>query len=146
MLYARRRSNNAVLRDIEQLKGRVSKDEEQAPKIEGATRTLVLGPGDGIDQDFKPLGNDPGDLADIFSDSDDDFNNDPDHTQFFFPKAFNNEQVEIIRRLEKSDGLVVQGPPGTGKTHTIANIISHMLATGRRVLVVSHGETALRVI
>ena len=37
-------------------------------------------------------------------------------------------------------------PPGTGKTHTIANIINHMLATGRRVLVVSHGETALRVI
>ncbi len=38
------------------------------------------------------------------------------------------------------------GSPGTGKTHTIANIISHMLATGRRVLVVSHGETALSVI
>jgi predicted ATP-dependent serine protease len=52
----------------------------------------------------------------------------------------------LDRRLEKSDGLVVQGPPGTGKTHTIANIISHMLATGRRVLVVSHGETALSVI
>src|SRR3984893_12426702 len=51
----------------------------------------------------------------------------------------------IIRRLEKSDGLVVQGPPGTGKTHTIANIICHMLATGRRVLVVSYGETALSV-
>jgi len=57
-----------------------------------------------------------------------------------------DEAAEIIRRLEQSDGLVVQGPPGTGKTHTIANIISHMLATGRRVLVVSHGETALRVI
>jgi superfamily II DNA or RNA helicase len=41
---------------------------------------------------------------------------------------------------------VVQGPPGTGKTHTIANIICRLLATGRRVLVVSHGETALRVI
>ena len=40
----------------------------------------------------------------------------------------------------------MQGPPGTRKTHTIANIISHMLATGRRVLVVSQGETALRVI
>ena len=71
---------------------------------------------------------------------------DPDHGDLFFPKPFNDEQVEIIRRLEKVDGLAVQGPPGTGKTHTIANIISHMLATGRRVLVVSHGETALRVI
>jgi very-short-patch-repair endonuclease len=146
VLYARRRSNNSVLRDIEQLKGRVGNDEDEATKIEGATRTLVLGPGDGIDEDFKPLGNDSSDLDAIFSDSDDDLDRDPDHTQFFFPKAFNHEQVEIIRRLEKSDGLVVQGPPGTGKTHTIANIISHMLATGRRVLVVSHGETALRVI
>ena len=71
---------------------------------------------------------------------------DPDQGDLFFPKAFNDNQVEIIRRLEKSEGLVVQGPPGTGKTHTIANIICHMLATGRRVLVVSHGETALRVI
>ena len=71
---------------------------------------------------------------------------DPEHGDLFFPKPFNDDQVQIIRRLEKSDGLVVQGPPGTGKTHTIANIISHMLATGRRVLVVSHGETALKVI
>ena len=71
---------------------------------------------------------------------------DPDHADLFFPKPFNDDQVEIIRRLEKADGVVVQGPPGTGKTHTIANIICHMLATGRRVLVVSHGETALRVI
>ena len=70
----------------------------------------------------------------------------PITTDLFFPKAFNDDQVEIIRRLEKADGVVVQGPPGTGKTHTIANIICHMLATGRRVLVVSHGETALRVI
>jgi very-short-patch-repair endonuclease/transcription elongation GreA/GreB family factor len=64
----------------------------------------------------------------------------------FFPKPFNNEQVEIVRRLEKADGVVVQGPPGTGKTHTISNIICHYLATGRRVLVVSHGEAALSVL
>lgn len=43
--------------------------------------------------------------------------------EFFFPKPFNEEQVSIIRNLEKADGVVVQGPPGTGKTHTIANII-----------------------
>ena len=64
----------------------------------------------------------------------------------FFPKPFNSEQVEIVRRLEKTDGVVVQGPPGTGKTHTISNIICHYLATGRRVLVVSHGEAALSVL
>ena len=70
----------------------------------------------------------------------------PTDGDLFFPKPFNDDQVQIIRRLEKSEGLVVQGPPGTGKTHSIANIISHMLATGKRVLVVSHGEAALKVL
>src|SRR5262249_34365185 len=64
----------------------------------------------------------------------------------FFPLPFNDDQVEIVRRLDRSDGVVVQGPPGTGKTHTIANIICHYLALGRRVLVVSHGEAALAVL
>ena len=66
--------------------------------------------------------------------------------ELFFPKPFNDEQEEIVRRLERSDGVVVQGPPGTGKTHTISNIICHYMATGRRVLVVSHGEPALAVL
>ena len=64
----------------------------------------------------------------------------------FFPKPFNDEQIDIVHRLEQSDGVVVQGPPGTGKTHTISNIICHYMATGRRVLVVSHGEPALAVL
>jgi very-short-patch-repair endonuclease len=143
VLYARRRSGNSVLRDIDKLRDAVSKAEPA--KIEGSTRTLVLGPSDGIDDTFAPLGDRLGAAGALPVDVD----NGPvdaDHGDLFFPKPFNDEQVEIIRRLEKSDGLVVQGPPGTGKTHTIANIISHMLATGRRVLVVSHGETALRVI
>jgi hypothetical protein len=145
VLYARRRSNNSILRDIDQLKDAVSEKNEAPAKIEGSTRTLVLGPSDGIDDAFAPLGDRLGAAGDLPVDSDDEAV-DADHGDLFFPKPFNDEQVEIIRRLEKSDGLVVQGPPGTGKTHTIANIISHMLATGRRVLVVSHGETALRVI
>jgi hypothetical protein len=68
--------------------------------------------------------------------------------QFFFPKAFNDEQIAIVQRLESPEveGVVVQGPPGTGKTHTIANIICHYLATGRRVLVTSKSEGALAVL
>ena len=68
--------------------------------------------------------------------------------QFFFPKPFNEEQIAIVERLEdpKVEGVVVQGPPGTGKTHTIANIICHYLATGRRVLVTSKSEGALAVL
>ncbi len=64
----------------------------------------------------------------------------------FFPKPFNDEQAHIVQLLETSDGVVVQGPPGTGKTHTIANIICHWLANGRRVLVTSMRDPALEVL
>lgn len=74
----------------------------------------------------------------------------PEHGRdaFFFPLPFNDDQVEIIRRLEAKDspGVVVQGPPGTGKTHTIANIICHFLATRRRVLVTAKTPEALRAL
>jgi len=69
-----------------------------------------------------------------------------DAGDLFFPKPFNDEQARIVQLLETSDGVVVQGPPGTGKTHTIANIICHWLANGRRVLVTSMREPALSVL
>ncbi|MGJ0486241.1 MAG: AAA domain-containing protein [Methylomicrobium sp.] len=64
----------------------------------------------------------------------------------FFPKPFNDEQVRIVQLLECYDGVVVQGPPGTGKTHTIANVICHYLALGKRVLVTSMKDPALGVL
>lgn len=64
----------------------------------------------------------------------------------FFPKPFNREQVEVIQRLDSRPGVVVQGPPGTGKTHTIANIICHYLALGKKVLITSERSPALRVL
>jgi hypothetical protein len=64
----------------------------------------------------------------------------------FFPLPFNAEQVSVMRRLANQPGVVVQGPPGTGKTHTIANIVCHYLATGKRVLVTSQKSDALRVL
>jgi very-short-patch-repair endonuclease len=64
----------------------------------------------------------------------------------YFPMPFNDEQVRIVQMLECHDGVVVQGPPGTGKTHTIANIIAHYFALGKRVLVTSMKEPALAVL
>ncbi|MCY3973745.1 MAG: AAA domain-containing protein [Candidatus Dadabacteria bacterium] len=65
-----------------------------------------------------------------------------------FPLPYNKEQEEIIKKLERKSctGVAVQGPPGTGKTHTIANIICHYLALGRKVLVTSHSAPALAVL
>lgn len=70
----------------------------------------------------------------------------PGAQELYFPLPYNDEQVRIVQLLENSPGVVVQGPPGTGKSHTIANIICHYMANGKRVLVTSKGEAALKVI
>ncbi len=64
----------------------------------------------------------------------------------YFPLPANEEQRKIAQRLATRQGVLVQGPPGTGKSHTIANLICHLLATGKRLLVTSHTARALRVL
>src|SRR5579884_157005 len=61
-------------------------------------------------------------------------------------KPANREQLQIAERLAQHGYVLVQGPPGTGKTHTIANLIGHLLAQGKTVLVTSHTAKALRVL
>src|SRR5580692_8482813 len=61
-------------------------------------------------------------------------------------KPANPEQVRIAKQLEQHGGVLVQGPPGTGKTHTIGNLIGHLLAQGKSVLVTSHTTKALRMV
>ena len=63
-----------------------------------------------------------------------------------FSKPANPEQVRIARRTEHAGGVLVQGPPGTGKTYTIGNLIGHLLAEGKSVLVTSHTTKALRMV
>ncbi|MGC2530008.1 MAG: AAA family ATPase, partial [Candidatus Acidiferrum sp.] len=59
-------------------------------------------------------------------------------------KPANPEQIRIAQQLEGNGGVLVQGPPGTGKTHTIGNLVGHLLAQGKSVLVTSHTTKALR--
>ena len=61
-------------------------------------------------------------------------------------KEANAEQIQIIRKLERSGSVIVQGPPGTGKTHTIGNLIGHLLAQGKSILVTAQTAKALRVL
>jgi len=61
-------------------------------------------------------------------------------------KDANPEQERVIRRLEETGAVLVQGPPGTGKSHTIANLIGHLLAEKKTILVTSHASKALRVV
>ncbi len=66
--------------------------------------------------------------------------------EVFFPKPSNDEQRRIVDKIQTSSGVLVQGPPGTGKSHTIANLIAHFLATGKRILVTAKTPRALQVL
>ncbi|MGW2396038.1 AAA domain-containing protein [Kitasatospora sp. NPDC001664] len=63
-----------------------------------------------------------------------------------FPGKTNAQQRSVLERLQRDTGVVVQGPPGTGKTHTIANLLSALLAQGQRVLVTSAKDQPLTVL
>jgi len=66
--------------------------------------------------------------------------------RIYFPLPTNEEQRQIIYRLNGSACVVVKGPPGTGKSHTIANLMSHLLASGERILVTAQAPKALTVL
>ena len=70
----------------------------------------------------------------------------PGSIDLLLTKHANPEQRRVIEELETKDTVMVQGPPGTGKTHTIANLIGHLLAKRQRILVTSHASKALRVV
>ncbi len=66
--------------------------------------------------------------------------------EVFFPKPSNGEQRCIVDKIRTASGVLVQGPPGTGKSHTIANLICHLLATGQRTLITAKTPRALQVL
>jgi len=63
-----------------------------------------------------------------------------------FAKPWNTEQARVAERLDREGAVLVQGPPGTGKSHTIANLVGHLLAQGQSVLITAHTTKALRVL
>ena len=61
-------------------------------------------------------------------------------------KPANEAQIKLVKALAHVSHILVQGPPGTGKTHTIANMIGHLLTQGKSILVSSYTSKALRVL
>ena len=55
-------------------------------------------------------------------------------------------QLKAIESSRQGQNLVVHGPPGTGKSQTITNIISALIADGKKVLFVSEKRAALDVV
>lgn len=62
----------------------------------------------------------------------------------FLPLPVNDWQLRVLTQVDTKAQVLVQGPPGTGKTHTVAALLSHLLAQGKRVLVTAHTDRALK--
>ena len=148
VLYVRQRSSNFRCDDITRLKEAIEQIEES--DLPRPAQQITRKPDD------KLLAGEKFDLTHVALDGIErppfaggaSMEPETEEQPFFFPLPCNAEQVEIARRLEHPDasGITVQGPPGTGKTHTIANIISHYMATGRRVLVSARSPEALSAV
>ncbi len=136
VLFARPRTDSLFVEDLEQLKKQAEEVESYPPAVaavvsdpETTNAAVDLPLFRGVSVSFR--GENTGETP---------------ARDLYFPKAFNDEQVRIVQLLDIFDGVVVQGPPGTGKTHTIANVICHYLAEGKRVLVTSMKDPALAVL
>jgi len=130
VLFLRKRRQDAIMRDIESFRDKLRKG-GKAVKPPGALLSFVREP------EKKPR-RDEGKEFDEWKVVLD--------KQILFPKPANYEQIQILDRIERYDGVVVWGPPGTGKSHTIANLICHFMAKGKRVLVTSQKDQALTVL
>lgn len=66
--------------------------------------------------------------------------------EMFVPLNADSSQLVAIAASAKAQDFVLEGPPGTGKSETIANIIAHNIALGRKVLFVAEKMAALNVV
>lgn len=62
------------------------------------------------------------------------------------PLALSDSQEKVIKNIENNKFIAVQGPPGTGKSQTIVNLVAHLIANGKTVLVASRMDKAVDVV
>jgi len=55
-------------------------------------------------------------------------------------------QLQAVALAAEGGSFVIEGPPGTGKSQTITNIVSELLAQGKRVLFVAEKRVAREVV
>lgn len=69
-----------------------------------------------------------------------------DPASLFTPLPADSSQLVAVVASAQQRDFVLDGPPGTGKSQTIANMIAHNLALGRRILFVAEKRAALDVV
>ena len=158
-IFGRPRSHEARAQDIEALRASLS---EAGSVIPASIRGFASPPPQGVDADTSGWGIDTavlnGEAHNAWSP---DYGTEPSASPqgkagkpgtgkavHFFPLPFNEEQGKISDMIDDPSihVTIVSGPPGTGKSHSIANIISHQMATGKRVLVTARTPEAIAAI
>ena len=62
------------------------------------------------------------------------------------PLSLSDSQLQVIKNIDNNKFIAVQGPPGTGKSQTIVNLVAHLVANGKTVLVASRMDKAVDVV
>ena len=130
-LILRKRTQTGMVRIYSELIDQLSSDEIEIPELWGG---LIEDVGDGATDGDRGR-EEQGRESAV-----------EDPAEVYFPLAANREQRRIVEAINRRRGVLVQGPPGTGKSHTIANLICHLLATGKRVLITAETGRALQVL
>jgi len=133
VVFVRKRKENAVIRDIQNFKKQLENNQDKQVQFSEIMKVFL--------QEAEKKES----INEFLSDTRDEWNAFLDK-ETLFPLPANHEQIQILDRIEHCNGIVVQGPPGTGKSHTIANLICHFMAQGKRVLVTSQKDRALGVL
>lgn len=142
VVYLRPRESTKFLEDVKKFQD-ILIDKEEIENIQSPVRKIVSKQSNTVTKNESITTFNEGDST--YSGTSNTYAN-KESNELYFPKPYNEAQERIIKKLNSNNGVVVQGPPGTGKTHTIANIICHYLATGKKILVTSEHEPALSVV
>ena len=141
-LILRRRPQTGMVRIYEKLIQNLENEAADVPRGWGQLTDDEWGNGDGkrTSRGQRQPSKDPGRNGGPSS------RGTPSPSEIYFPLAANREQRRIVNAIDSNQGVLVQGPPGTGKSHTIANLMCHLLAKGKRVLITAETGRALRVL
>ncbi|QCZ36904.1 DUF4011 domain-containing protein [Mycoplasma nasistruthionis] len=69
-----------------------------------------------------------------------------DYANYYHILDSDSSQEAAIQNAINGQSFVLEGPPGTGKSQTITNIITELIARGKKVLFVAEKRAALEVV
>jgi len=142
VIFARPRTKSLVLRDIERFRDEIDRIAKVDGEIPMLARVLAFGTSDdaatGMRQALSGVIGRPIDIEPVAEQAN------AEVGDLFFPLPSNVDQIDVVQRLQISDGLIMRATPGPAKTNAIVNVVCHHLALGQRVLVVCRGKATLQ--